>query len=399
MPDAIGGDLASARELILGFDAGCSTCSGIATRIEERVGDKLVIRNLRDPELMQWRREALGESAPWAPTLFQVEGDKVQAWVGMKMGLALSRRLGPKDTWRVMQVLGEMGEAARIQGSRFVVRLPGEAQEAVTGISRGQFLKGMGGVAVAATVLAGGALSSPAQAATTSSPFDIVRTRILSGTALSSAVNRAKSSVDTKAVAGTALQWTSGKYKSVEYTYRNGIIATAVVLNRPDGSRFTYAFYSRPLAGGRATSCAKLWRPSNGKYVVVRGSEGGRLWRNPDPISSRSARSGGVAPLSECPSGTSTQPSKQCFIEERRECVEYASPTNSTPECNAEVIVGAAGCATAVGAIGALVAIPSAGVGTVLVAAGGTLVCGAGLYLAQQGCCIRYKVVQIPVPC
>ena len=37
------------RKLVLGFDAGCATCSDLAKRIEEAVGDKLEIRSLRDP--------------------------------------------------------------------------------------------------------------------------------------------------------------------------------------------------------------------------------------------------------------------------------------------------------------------------------------------------------------
>jgi hypothetical protein len=154
----------------LGFDAGCSSCSGIATRIEERVGDKLVIRNLRDPELMEWRREALGEAAPWAPILFEVEPGKIRAWVGMKMGLALSHRLGPKDTWRVMQILGELGAAPGLQDPSVLEVLPVKAQEAVVGISRGQFLRGVGGATIAASLLSGGALfPSSAFAQTTSS--------------------------------------------------------------------------------------------------------------------------------------------------------------------------------------------------------------------------------------
>jgi hypothetical protein len=76
----------------------------------------------------------------------------------MKMGLALSRRLGPKDTWRVMQTLGELGAAPRLQNSSVLEALPVRTQEAVVGISRGQFLKGVGGAAVAASVLSSGAL-------------------------------------------------------------------------------------------------------------------------------------------------------------------------------------------------------------------------------------------------
>lgn len=180
MSDAIDKHLASAKELILGFDAGCSSCSGIATRIEERVGDKLVIRNLRDLELMEWRREALGEAAPWAPTLFEVEGGKVRAWVGMKMGLALSRRLGPKDTWRVMQLLGEMGAGPDIADAAVIEALPIRTQEAVAGMSRGQFLKGISGAAVAASVLSGGMLLPTVAQATTSPGTAAQRTRATS---------------------------------------------------------------------------------------------------------------------------------------------------------------------------------------------------------------------------
>lgn len=37
------------RRLVLGFDAGCMTCSGLAKSIEEAVGDRLEIRSLTDP--------------------------------------------------------------------------------------------------------------------------------------------------------------------------------------------------------------------------------------------------------------------------------------------------------------------------------------------------------------
>jgi hypothetical protein len=87
----------------------------------------------------------------------------------MKMGLALSRRLGPKDTWRVMHVLGELGAGPDLTGSAAMEALPVRTQEAVVGMSRGQFLKGVGGAAVAASVLSGGVLfPSLASAQTTS---------------------------------------------------------------------------------------------------------------------------------------------------------------------------------------------------------------------------------------
>ena len=52
------------RGLVLGFDAGCMTCSGLAKGIEEAVGAKLELRSLTDPQVEHWRRDVFGEDAP-----------------------------------------------------------------------------------------------------------------------------------------------------------------------------------------------------------------------------------------------------------------------------------------------------------------------------------------------
>ena len=92
--------------LVLGFDAGCMTCSEVAKRVEEQVGDQLEIRDLRDPDVTRWVEDALGKDAPWGPTLIELSEDRIKAWTGLRMGLALSRRLGIHNTWRVMKALG-----------------------------------------------------------------------------------------------------------------------------------------------------------------------------------------------------------------------------------------------------------------------------------------------------
>jgi hypothetical protein len=165
------------RRLVLGFDAGCTTCSGLAKRIEERVGDRLEIRSLNDPTMDHWRKEALGEEAPWAPTLVELNGGPVKAWTGLRMGARLSRVLGPVATWRIMQVLGEANADLELADSA--------SARALSGVSRGQFLKGVGGAAVAFSVLSGtGKMPSPADAAAS------VDHKILSGDALVEAVRR-----------------------------------------------------------------------------------------------------------------------------------------------------------------------------------------------------------------
>lgn len=137
------------KHLVLGFDAGCLTCNELARKVEEQVGDRLKVRNLREPQLEEWRKRALGEDATWAPTLFEIKGADVRAWTGWRMGVELSRRLGPVATWRVLQVLGERADAPAVNTKAF------------GGMSRGQFLKGVGGAVVAMSVLSGTGKLSP----------------------------------------------------------------------------------------------------------------------------------------------------------------------------------------------------------------------------------------------
>lgn len=130
-------------KLILGFDGGCMTCSDLAKRIEEKVGDKLEIRSLHDPQMENWREQTLGEDAPWAPTLVEVGGVRgAQAWTGAGMAVRLGRALGLVSTWRVLQALGELNapKNAPIEVSAL--------RTGKGGMSRGQFLKGMGGAAL-----------------------------------------------------------------------------------------------------------------------------------------------------------------------------------------------------------------------------------------------------------
>jgi hypothetical protein len=147
------------RSLVLGFDAGCMTCGGLATRIEEAVGDRLEIRSLTDPMMEHWRGQAFGENAPWAPTLVEVNGSATKAWAGRRMGLILASKLGLIATWRVMQILGE---DKRGGGSTDEER--GASLES-TSLTRGGFIKGALGAAAAVGALSGaGVLSSPASA-------------------------------------------------------------------------------------------------------------------------------------------------------------------------------------------------------------------------------------------
>ena len=95
------------QRLVLGFDAGCAKCSNVALQIREQVGDEIEVLSPSDYLVQDWRERALGEDAPWAPTLLEVSGAGVEARTGWRMGAHLARRIGTAATWRVMQVLGE----------------------------------------------------------------------------------------------------------------------------------------------------------------------------------------------------------------------------------------------------------------------------------------------------
>lgn len=146
-------DSPGTRKLVLGFDAECMSCSQLAERIEEAVGEKLETVSLSDHRMTEWRRQALGEDAPWAPTLVEIRDGEVKAWTGAMMGAHLARSLGPAATWRVAKILGEMKENNRAEHSPY------------SGLTRSQFLKGLGGAVIGVSVLSGtGSLAAPAAA-------------------------------------------------------------------------------------------------------------------------------------------------------------------------------------------------------------------------------------------
>lgn len=192
------------KRLVLGFDAGCTACSGLAARIEEQVGDRLEVRSLSDPQMEHWRKQALGEDARWVPTLVEIEGGQVRAWTGLRMGAALGRRLGPGDTWRVMQAIGEAGSAPEIR----------TAPVSASGPTRRQFIKGLAGGLLALSVLPVG----QALAATRGAPDDY---SVRSVSADSATVTRLKRFRSVKAATGKfgTLDWNGverSKYRDKE---------------------------------------------------------------------------------------------------------------------------------------------------------------------------------------
>lgn len=130
---------------MLGFDGGCGTCSRLARELVELSAGQLTARSLRSAEVGLWREQALGAGAPWAPTLFAVAGDEVQAWTGSAMAWRLTRLLGVGKMWQVAQIMGDLMDRPMVAdpGRRRMVR------------------QGFAGAAAGFALLAGGAKLSP----------------------------------------------------------------------------------------------------------------------------------------------------------------------------------------------------------------------------------------------
>lgn len=142
----------AAESWVLAFDASCARCRGISAVVAQVCDGKLDVLPLRHPDVEQWRAQALGAEAPWAPTLLAVSPDRVRAWTGAGMAVPLVRRLGIRSTMRLLRALGSMPS--------------GQGEAASSNVmGRKGFLKlGAGLAAAAGLVLAG---KTPAAAATT----------------------------------------------------------------------------------------------------------------------------------------------------------------------------------------------------------------------------------------
>ncbi|WP_426997527.1 hypothetical protein [Pseudarthrobacter sp. N5] len=130
--------------LVLGFDAGCLACSKIAEDVASASGGRLEVMNLSSPEMVSWRVVALGEDAPWTPTLIEIADGDVSAKTGAAMGLAMMSRLGMRGSWRILQKLGALRQRSA-ENNRGPER----------GVSRNVFLQSAAGVALGISILAG----------------------------------------------------------------------------------------------------------------------------------------------------------------------------------------------------------------------------------------------------
>jgi hypothetical protein len=266
------------RRLVLGFDGGCATCSDLARRIKEASEGRLEVLSLHEPMVKKWRKKALGGNASSAPTLFEIHDAKVKAWTGLRMGAQLSRRLGPIVTWRIMQALGEVNASSVINET--------PAARVASGMSRGQFLKGVSGVVVATSTLSGfGPLIRPAEALEDWQYPSSTSLRQLRGTELQNWANnvrRRSECVWTCGNHGSAMQQSVLQCANSEATVASGggVRGRAAIHHIANGNRMIVTTFD--VRSDKLLTHVQYDQPfRNIKYEVKRwglGPYGGRLW-------------------------------------------------------------------------------------------------------------------------
>lgn len=161
----------------------------------------------------------------------------------------------------------------------------------------------------------------------------------------------------------------------------------------PGNVKLTSSVLSSPI-GNRATSVSKLWKPpSQGseRLVVVRGSEGGRVWRKTASSSRTIQATGRTVPLQDCPAvGSGGGGASLCNIT-TNECVDTGASV--TGRC-AIPTLGAAGACIGGAAAAGLITLGSGGV------LGGVAIAGSAAGCAAAGgaaatCCREYATVQV----
>lgn len=126
-------------EWFLGYDGDCPRCTSVQALVQEIAGNTVVPVSLHEPVVAGWRKEAFGDAAPWAPTLFRVKDGKVEAWTGKRLAVRLATVIGPRKGWHLAEKLAETQAAPPADQRGF--------------LGRRSFLKGLAGVTAGLAML------------------------------------------------------------------------------------------------------------------------------------------------------------------------------------------------------------------------------------------------------
>lgn len=91
------------------FDGGCSTCSALATTIEEEAGGKVSALRIGSEQGIELLGRAFSHDYDWQPYLITMQGETVKATSGLTMAAQLGWLLGPRRGIRVYNMARRLG--------------------------------------------------------------------------------------------------------------------------------------------------------------------------------------------------------------------------------------------------------------------------------------------------
>jgi hypothetical protein len=123
--------------------------------VEDAASGRFTVLPLQHPDVQRWRAAALGDDAPFTPTLLRVRDARdVRAWTSRRIAQPLVRLLGLRATLRVLDGLGRLREQARAP-----LTPPAPAR----GLSRKAFLRLGAGATIAGGLVVSGAMPAFAE--------------------------------------------------------------------------------------------------------------------------------------------------------------------------------------------------------------------------------------------
>ncbi len=118
----------------LAFDDRCGTCIYLAQEIR-KITSKIATIGFSDRRVSALLQELEMDESMIRPTMFRVESRETQAWTGYGLMAKLATVLGPRDSFRIARLIGDM-EASRSTDDSTKSRL-----------LRRDFVKGLAGAA------------------------------------------------------------------------------------------------------------------------------------------------------------------------------------------------------------------------------------------------------------
>lgn len=94
------------RRAILAYNPSCSLCVETARNVEAAAKGKLEVSPINSDEVLSYFKQAGGKHGH-RPALIQVQDGKARVFEGLLLAAQMTKRLGPRRTYEVLQALGD----------------------------------------------------------------------------------------------------------------------------------------------------------------------------------------------------------------------------------------------------------------------------------------------------